>query len=80
MDLWRCAKRRNGAASHIRAGNGPYFLEAMTYRFRGHSMADPELYRTKDEVSELARAATRSTALRAAGGGGPHRRAKAIAR
>lgn len=40
------------AVEHCRAGLGPYFLEAMTYRFRGHSMADPELYRSKDEVAQ----------------------------
>jgi pyruvate dehydrogenase E1 component alpha subunit len=40
------------AAAHVRAGNGPYFIEAMTYRFRGHSMADPELYRDKAEVEQ----------------------------
>ena len=38
----------------VRAGQGPYFIEAMTYRFMGHSMADPSHghYRTKDEVEE----------------------------
>ena len=40
------------AAKHCRDGKGPYFIEAMTYRFRGHSMADPELYRDKAEVEE----------------------------
>ena len=40
------------AAEHCRSGKGPYFIEAMTYRFRGHSMADPELYRDKAEVEE----------------------------
>lgn len=40
------------ALDHCRAGNGPYFIEAMTYRFRGHSMADPEAYRTKEEVEK----------------------------
>jgi len=43
------------AVEHIRAGNGPYFIEAMTYRYRGHSMADAELYRSKEEVAEFRR-------------------------
>jgi pyruvate dehydrogenase E1 component alpha subunit/2-oxoisovalerate dehydrogenase E1 component len=35
----------------IRAGNGPYFLECRTYRFRAHSMFDAQLYRTKEEIA-----------------------------
>jgi pyruvate dehydrogenase E1 component alpha subunit len=35
----------------IRDGNGPFFLEVVTYRFRGHSMGDPERYRHKDEIA-----------------------------
>jgi len=38
------------AAAFVRAGQGPYFLECRTYRFRGHSAFDTELYRTKEEV------------------------------
>ncbi|MBK8700395.1 MAG: pyruvate dehydrogenase (acetyl-transferring) E1 component subunit alpha [Saprospiraceae bacterium] len=40
------------AAKHIRAGNGPYYLEIQTYRYRGHSVSDPARYRSKEEVEE----------------------------
>lgn len=40
------------AVEAIRAGGGPQFLECRTYRFRAHSMFDPELYRDKSEVEE----------------------------
>jgi pyruvate dehydrogenase E1 component alpha subunit len=45
------AAARRGAAA-VRRGEGPYFLENRTYRFRAHSMFDPELYRSKAEVEE----------------------------
>ncbi|HYN89454.1 MAG TPA: pyruvate dehydrogenase (acetyl-transferring) E1 component subunit alpha [Ardenticatenaceae bacterium] len=38
------------AAEHARSGQGPYFLEIMTYRFAGHGAGDNELYRPKEEV------------------------------
>jgi pyruvate dehydrogenase E1 component alpha subunit len=52
MDVEAMHAAMTKAAAHARKGKGPYFLEAMTYRFRGHSMADPELYRDKAEVEE----------------------------
>jgi pyruvate dehydrogenase E1 component alpha subunit len=43
------------AVAAIRAGGGPHFLELRTYRFRAHSMYDPERYRDKAEVEEWKR-------------------------
>lgn len=52
MDVEAMHDAMTRAAEHCRSGQGPYFIEAMTYRFRGHSMADPELYRDKAEVEK----------------------------
>jgi pyruvate dehydrogenase E1 component alpha subunit len=53
MDVLAVKKIVGERLEDIRAGNGPQFLEAMTYRFRGHSMGDPERYRTKGEVQKF---------------------------
>ena len=49
---WQCTRPAAGCIENIRAGNGPYLLEIMTYRFRGHSMGDPERYRKPEEVQK----------------------------
>ena len=40
------------ASDHCRKGDGPYLLDIRTYRYKGHSMSDPQKYRSKDEVQE----------------------------
>lgn len=55
MDVLAVETATRRAVEFVRQGNGPYFLEYRTYRFRAHSMYDAELYRTKDEVTEWKR-------------------------
>jgi pyruvate dehydrogenase E1 component alpha subunit len=50
MDVLAVEEAARRAAESIRAGAGPHFLELRTYRFRAHSMYDPERYRAKEEV------------------------------
>ena len=52
MDVLAVREATSKAVDHARRGDGPFFLEVLTYRFRGHSMADPILYRDKAEVEE----------------------------
>jgi pyruvate dehydrogenase E1 component alpha subunit len=50
MDVLAVEDAVRRAAALVRGGGGPCFVELRTYRFRAHSMYDPELYRTKEEV------------------------------
>jgi pyruvate dehydrogenase E1 component alpha subunit len=52
MDVRAVEDAARRAVAGVRGGGGPYFLELRTYRFRAHSMYDPELYRQKQEVEE----------------------------
>ncbi len=53
MDVMTMKAAAEKAVAHCRAGKGPYILEALTYRYRGHSMSDPAKYRTKEEVQKM---------------------------
>ena len=50
MDVMVVRQAAAQAFEQVRSGNGPYFLEVVTYRYRGHSMGDPERYREAEEV------------------------------
>jgi pyruvate dehydrogenase E1 component alpha subunit len=52
MDVEACEDAARRAVAEVRGGGGPVFLEFRTYRFRAHSMFDPQLYRAKQEVEE----------------------------
>lgn len=52
MDILAVRKSAEEAIAYVRSGKGPYFLEIITYRFRGHSMGDPERYRRTEEVKK----------------------------
>lgn len=52
MDVTAAEIATRAAMERVRAGDGPYLLECRTYRFRAHSMYDPELYRSKEEVEK----------------------------
>jgi pyruvate dehydrogenase E1 component alpha subunit len=53
MDVATVRAAAAKALGHAREGKGPYILEMMTYRYRGHSMSDPAKYRTKEEVAKM---------------------------
>jgi len=52
MDVMKVYDASKNAIEQVRKQGAPYFLEVVTYRYRGHSMGDPERYRTQDEVKQ----------------------------
>jgi len=52
MDVLAVERQMGEAIEHARSGDGPIIVEAITYRYRGHSMSDPATYRSRQEVDE----------------------------
>lgn len=53
MDVYAVMEAGRKALEHARSGQGPFIIEMVTYRYRGHSMSDPAKYRSRDEVKEM---------------------------
>ncbi len=53
MDVTAVNEKAREVVEYVRSGKGPFILEAMTYRYRGHSMSDPAKYRKKEELQEF---------------------------
>jgi TPP-dependent pyruvate/acetoin dehydrogenase alpha subunit len=52
MSVWAVREAAARALAHVREGNGPAFVEALTYRFVGHSRSDPGAYRPEGELAD----------------------------
>ncbi len=53
MDYLKVREEMQKLVKKVRSGEGPIFVEMLTYRYRGHSMSDPAKYRSKEEVNEF---------------------------
>ncbi|MBB3065910.1 MULTISPECIES: pyruvate dehydrogenase (acetyl-transferring) E1 component subunit alpha [Limibacillus] len=53
MDVIKVRDVAREVIQKVRGGAGPYILEVMTYRYRGHSMSDPAKYRSREEVQKM---------------------------
>ena len=52
MDVMKVYEAAKEAINYVRTDSQPYLLEVITYRYRGHSMGDPERYRKQEEVKK----------------------------